>query len=59
MPAKVLAHPALVEQVVCDKCASPWWVEPNMSLGVERLTTCQRCLVAEVARLTRLLDPGE
>lgn len=44
------------EWLICEGCGAEWPALENASPGVPRETRCQRCLVNEVARLTRLLD---
>lgn len=48
-----------IEWVLCEGCGLRWSAGENMSPGVERETTCQRCLYAENARLTRRVQQLE
>ena len=43
-----------IEWLTCDGCGLLWPADANVSPGVERVTTCQRCLYAENAKFCRL-----
>lgn len=44
-----------IEWLICEICDAQHPAKENMSPGVPRETRCQRCLIAEISHLRRLL----